>query len=320
MPLILFSRPCASGSALSAAGGQVHVLAGGCGCRRAAGRASPCRRRAPRPARRSPARCGGSCCPGSGRCRTGAAGPCRRRRSRGDGLAAAQVLDRGRGGVVLEPERCDSAGDGEPGQPVGAAHHVHQQREHGRRRRSPRRSRAPRRWPARRAAAAPARPRRRPAAPGSAAPRQERRRATTPATAVSSRVTSITLPMRIGLSLVPNSRTAHSFMGVGVRSMTVDPTASTGEEAGFIAAATRWPADMPARVASTPAAAYLRAGRTRFMQVVRTRPPVRMGSGRVVLRSRACRQGGRPRALGPSSPPIRPPYGLPWSAYPPGRT
>ena len=54
-----------------------------------------------------------------------------------------------------------------------------------------------------------------------------------------SRVASITLPMRIGLSLVPNSRTAHSFMGVGVRSMTVDPTASTGEEAGFSAAATR---------------------------------------------------------------------------------
>ena len=75
--------------------------------------------------------------------------------------------------------------------------------------------------------------------PRMAAPIGNRRRAMTPATAVSSRVTSITLPIRIGLSFVPNSRTAHSFMGVGVRSMTVDPTASTGEDAGFSAAATR---------------------------------------------------------------------------------
>ena len=36
--------------------------------------------------------------------------------------------------------------------------------------------------------------------------------------------------MRIGLSAVPKFRIAHSFTGVGVASMTVDPTASTGEE------------------------------------------------------------------------------------------
>ena len=54
---------------------------------------------------------------------------------------------------------------------------------------------------------------------------------------------------------VPNCAIAHSLIGVGVRSMTVEPTASTGEEAGSSSAATRWPAATPTRVASTPNAA-----------------------------------------------------------------
>ena len=46
-------------------------------------------------------------------------------------------------------------------------------------------------------------------------------------------------PMRMGLSAVPNCATAHSLTGVGVASMTVDPTASTGEASGETSPATR---------------------------------------------------------------------------------
>ncbi len=85
-------------------------------------------------------------------------------------------------------------------------------------------------------AAAPASPTR---ASRSEAPRTNERCASTPATPASRSVPSSTLPMRIGLSAVPNCAIAHSLTGVGVRSMTVDPTASTGEAAGLSNAATR---------------------------------------------------------------------------------
>ena len=62
----------------------------------------------------------------------------------------------------------------------------------------------------------------------------------------------MTEPIRIGLSLLPKLRIAHSFIGVGVRSMTWEPTASTGEDAGLSSEATRWPAAIPTRVARTP--------------------------------------------------------------------
>ena len=81
------------------------------------------------------------------------------------------------------------------------------------------------------------------------------RRASSPAIAASTSTPAITDPIRIGLSLLPNSRIAHSFIGVGVRSMTVEPTASTGEESGLSTAAIRCPAATPTRVASTPKAA-----------------------------------------------------------------
>ena len=84
------------------------------------------------------------------------------------------------------------------------------------------------------------------------APRRNRRRASIPATAESTSTPANTDPMRIGLSLVPNRATAHSLTGVGVRSMTVEPTASTGEDAGSVRAATRWAAATPSSVASTP--------------------------------------------------------------------
>ena len=54
--------------------------------------------------------------------------------------------------------------------------------------------------------------------------------------------TTTTDPTSTALSALPNCRIAHSFSGVGVRSMTVEPTASTGEAAGTVSAATRWPA------------------------------------------------------------------------------
>ncbi len=84
------------------------------------------------------------------------------------------------------------------------------------------------------------------------APSTKRRRATSPATAASASTPRKTDPIRIVLSLVPNCAIAHSFMGVGVRSMTWDPTASTGEAAGFVNAATRWPRATPTTVARTP--------------------------------------------------------------------
>ena len=73
--------------------------------------------------------------------------------------------------------------------------------------------------------------------------------------AASSSVAMLTLPTRIGLSALPKVATAHSLTGVGVASITADPTASTGEEAGLTRAATRWPTAMPATAAS-PEAAY----------------------------------------------------------------
>ena len=62
----------------------------------------------------------------------------------------------------------------------------------------------------------------------------------------------MTEPTRIVLSLSPNWRIAHSFMGVGVRSMTWDPTARTGEDAGFSREATKCPMPTPTSVARIP--------------------------------------------------------------------
>ena len=59
--------------------------------------------------------------------------------------------------------------------------------------------------------------------------------------------------MSTGLSRVPSSRTAQTLTGVGVRLMTSVPTARTGDEAGTVNAATRWPAAVPARAARMPA-------------------------------------------------------------------
>ena len=86
-----------------------------------------------------------------------------------------------------------------------------------------------------------------------------------PATAASSSTTNVTEPTRTSLSALPNSRMAHSLSGVGVRSMTVEPTASTGDAAGTVSAATRWAAARPTTVASTPYAAWRRVrGRDRW--------------------------------------------------------
>ena len=70
-------------------------------------------------------------------------------------------------------------------------------------------------------------------------PTAGRRADSSPATAARRRVTTATLPMRTGLSAVPIVRTAHSLTGVGVASMTVEPTASTGEASGATKEATR---------------------------------------------------------------------------------
>ena len=128
--------------------------------------------------------------------------------------------------------------EGKPGQPVGAAHHVHQQREHGH--------------------ADDRRGERREHVGGQGEGPQQRQHAgdsdQEPQDGGTERETATGEDARDGgeqqghqhhaadqdrLVLGAELRTAHSFMGVGVRSMTVDPTASTGEDAGFIAAATR---------------------------------------------------------------------------------
>src|SRR6476661_62471 len=101
-----------------------------------------------------------------------------------------------------------------------------------------------------------------------------RRRATRPMAMAARAVTTATLLSRTALSAVPKLRTAHSFTGVGVASMTVDPTARTGEDAGSTKAATRWPTAIPVRAAMRPHTAYPR--RWVFvvgcMDVIRTRP------------------------------------------------
>ena len=61
-----------------------------------------------------------------------------------------------------------------------------------------------------------------------------------------------TEPTRMILSASPKVRIAHSFIGVGVRSMTPDPTASTGEDAGSVREAARCASPIPTRVARTP--------------------------------------------------------------------
>ncbi len=72
-----------------------------------------------------------------------------------------------------------------------------------------------------------------------AIPTPSRRRERTPAAAASTAVATPTEASRTSLSEVPNWAIAHSLTGVGVRSMTVEPTARTGETAGLTKAATR---------------------------------------------------------------------------------
>ncbi len=66
-----------------------------------------------------------------------------------------------------------------------------------------------------------------------------RLRETSPIRAAAMAVTRATLVRSTGLSAVPKWCTAHSLTGVGVASITVEPTASTGEAEGFTKAATR---------------------------------------------------------------------------------
>ena len=81
------------------------------------------------------------------------------------------------------------------------------------------------------------------------------------------------------MSLVPKLLIAHSFTGVGVRSMMLELTASTGDESGSSRDATRCPAAMPNRVAMTPKAAYWRRARMRVVRSGTARRLVHGGSG-----------------------------------------
>ncbi len=66
----------------------------------------------------------------------------------------------------------------------------------------------------------------------------------------------MTEPTSTVLSWTPKCLIAHSCRGVGVRSMTVDPTTSTGDDAGAVSAATRCPAATPTSTARTPNPEY----------------------------------------------------------------
>ena len=65
------------------------------------------------------------------------------------------------------------------------------------------------------------------------------RRESSPARAASARVARETVASRIGLSAVPTRAMTYSLTGVGVRSITTDPTERTGDAAAFVTAATR---------------------------------------------------------------------------------
>jgi hypothetical protein len=82
-----------------------------------------------------------------------------------------------------------------------------------------------------------------------------RRQAIRPTTAPKTTSTTATLPTRIGLSAVPNVRTANSFAGVGAASISAEPTASNGEATGLTSAATRWPTPTATPAATTPVSA-----------------------------------------------------------------
>ena len=87
----------------------------------------------------------------------------------------------------------------------------------------------------------------------SAGAERNRRRASTPAIAASTIDAGHDRADQDSLVVAdPNCRIAHSLSGVGVRSITCEPTASTGDEAGSSSDATRWPVAIPVRVARTP--------------------------------------------------------------------
>ena len=119
-------------------------------------------------------------------------------------------------------------------------------------------------------------------------------RATKPMPPAMSRVPIATDPMRIGLSAVPNCATAHSLTGVGVRSMTVEPTASTGEASGETNPATRCPSPAPAAALSTVPTAYHRPRGRRGAAVggVVVMQQVRSGGARRMWSRPQCARAG----------------------------
>jgi len=125
-----------------------------------------------------------------------------------------------------------------------------------------------------------------------------------PTRAASTAVTSVTLPSRTTLSSAPKVRIAHSLTGVGVESMIVEPTASTGDDCGATIAATRCPTPTPAAAASIPIAAYLIGAVGAPMVVVRRRTP--LGLGGVSLATGSALRRWRSQAI-----PERNPAGAP---------
>jgi hypothetical protein len=82
-----------------------------------------------------------------------------------------------------------------------------------------------------------------------------RRRPMTPAAAANRTMTARTLPMRIGLSALPNASMAQFLTGVGVQSMTRLPTAMTGLGTPVSRLETPLETARPATAARTPAPA-----------------------------------------------------------------
>jgi hypothetical protein len=86
------------------------------------------------------------------------------------------------------------------------------------------------------------------------------RAAPSPIAAVTSTRTTAMPPSSSGLSAVPKVRTAHSLTGVGAASIAIDPTASSGEAAGTVSAATTCATPIPAAALTTPKPALSHRG------------------------------------------------------------
>ena len=86
-------------------------------------------------------------------------------------------------------------------------------------------------------------------------PAQRRRAESTPASAPSSRIATVMVPIRIGLSLRPTSEMNPSATGPGVDTTTTSATDCTGVARAWTRLVSAWLTVIPASAATAPARA-----------------------------------------------------------------